>query len=207
MKTRMVRSSSLASLNENELNLESKPNQSKFTDKICGIINFISLIPTVVYNICWLFVLKNIFENEEGFLESIKFSDECSKLYWSLNTAFFWVVISLLKSIFFLLCARMICGGEIDCSMLCLLFKAITSYFPSIYFTYAFEYTLEISKDAASLFNNQKCEVLLDYSQWFYTTERAYFLFFSILIGLIPIGSVLLGLKELWKSKGYIKSE
>jgi hypothetical protein len=206
MTTRMVRSSSLASLNENELNLESKPTQPKFTDKIFGIINFISLIPTLAYNIVWLFILKNVFENEDSFLESLRISDDCSKLYWSLNTAFFWVVISLLKSIFFLLCARMICGSEIDCSFLCLLLKAITSYFPSIYFTYAFEYSVEISREFIASLENKKCEKLVDYAQWFYTTERAYFIFFSILIGLIPVGSILVGLKELWKSKGYIKS-
>lgn len=207
MSTRMVRSSSLASLNENELSLESKPTQPKFTDKICGIINFLSLVPTVAYNICWLFILKNVFENEEAFLESIKLSDDCSKLYWSLNTAFFWVVISLLKSIFFLLCSRMFCGGEIDCSLFCLLIKAITSYFPSIYFTYAFEYSIDISKDFVDSLENEKCGKLVDYAQWFYTTERAYFLFFSILIGLIPLGSILMALKELWKSKGYLKSD
>lgn len=201
----MRKSSSLISLVEPDIEEILNPKVNT-TDRICGIINFISLVPTVIYNIAWLFLLKNSFNgtDNQAFLEQIKLSTECSSLFNDLNTAFVWVIISLSKSVFFLLCAKMFCGNENDCNILCLILKAVTSYFPSMYFYFKLDYAVKIPDGYLSQIGNGKCENLLYYTKYYYATERGYFIFFSILLLSIPFGSILMAFKELWKSQGYV---
>lgn len=209
MAKRMVRSDSLASLNEVDMNQILNP-KINTTDKICSIINWLTLLPTIIYNIVWLYLLKNAFEDvniTEFEVNSTK-SAECLNVFNSLNTIFVWVIVSLTKSIIFILFSKFLCSVESDCNILCLFIKGIASYLPSLYFIYSIDYTMDIDNASVSSNDNSGCcSNLLYFAQLFYIMERYFVILFTSLLALIPIGSILMLIKELWRSRGYIEDK
>lgn len=206
---RLNRSDSLASLNEASIEkiLTQKTNN---TDKICAIINYTSFLPSVIYNLAWIFILKGVFEeleNNDSFFEEIKSCEECVVVCDAINRIFIWVVIFVLKNIFFIIFAKVLCERGDDCNILCLVVKSVTSFFPSVYLTYDLDLVSSIKENSFSISNIRHKENLaniLFYVKKYYTLENYYVSFFTILLILIPLGSILMALKELWKSKNYV---
>ena len=91
------------------------------------------------------------------------------------------------------------CGNENDCNIVCLMLKSFTSYFPSIYITYTF-FVLE--NNEIEKYSNE-CKTLYSSALSFYYLERTYFIFFSCVLAIIPVGAVLMVMKELWKGRSY----
>lgn len=174
------------------------PKKSK-TDKFCSIINYISLIPTLVYNTYWIYVL--ITDTRLGIIiDGINQHDEvCMNLSSSMSTILSWVIISTIKALTFLLLSKLICGSENDCNVLCVIIKGITSFIPAVYFYYKLSYL----SDIAGIINDSQCELLYSYVKLFFSFEKAYIYFFLFLLFLIPFGAILTILKELWKGRKY----
>jgi hypothetical protein len=212
MSSRVLRSGSLHSIDEADLREILNP-KTNTTDKICGILNYINLLPTLVYNLTWLFLLKNCFEeNYEVFLNGVsQNTNDCTKLHNSLNTVFIWAIINISKAIFFIVCSNIFCDSKVnDCNILCLVFKVLSTYIPSLYLLSSFEYSTELDQNTllASISQDENkalCGNLLYYTQKFYYYERSYVILVSSLLIMIPVGSILMALKELWKSKNYVK--
>lgn len=185
--------SSLASLSEVELGEILNPKQTT-TDRICGIINYISLVPTIVYNSFWIYYIFS--QGDKVF--STPTTEDCQLLFNSISSISTWCFLALIKAMFFLFCSKMICGSENDCNVLCLLIKALTSYFPAIYFSYTLDYATFLTP-----LQIEKCDASWNSVLQFVKFERIYIYFFTSLLALIPIGSILMALKELWKSRKY----
>src|SRR3954462_4281033 len=111
----MKKSQSNEELNFDEL---INSNKTKTTDLICDLLNYLSLIPTLVYNTAWFFYIRSLLENAKD--EEVT---HCPQLYNWINYADIWVIISNLKALFFLGCIRLCCGNENDTNILCLLIK------------------------------------------------------------------------------------
>jgi hypothetical protein len=186
----MKKSQSTDNLNIDEL-LNS--NKAKATDIICGLLNYFSLIPTLVYNTAWFFYIKGLLENAND--EQVA---QCPHLYNWINYADTWVIISNIKALLLLGCTRICCGNENDINMLCLLVKSLTSLFVSFIFVINIPTHLYDSPDDDSVCS--RIEIALGL---FYKFEYTYVLSILLLFCLIPIGGCLVGLKEYIKSRSY----
>jgi hypothetical protein len=181
------------SISTDELQFEDLIKSTKTTDLICELINYISLLPTLVYNTAWFFYLKSLLENTKD--DQLT---HCEQIYNWVNYAHIWVIISNVKAIFFLCCVRCCCGNENDTNMLCLVVKSLTSLFVSFIFIINIPTHLHNHFDTETICF--KMEIALS---WFYKLEYAYVLFVLLLICLIPFGGCLVGLKEYIKSRSY----
>ena len=115
-----------------------KSNDIKLTDYICSILNYLSLIPTIIYNIIWFFNFRNILENFDNLNlhnEGIDMTG-CGAIYKMGNNIIFWTIISFLKGIILLLCSKLFCGDENDCNILCIIIKSLTSFIPGVIFIF-----------------------------------------------------------------------
>ena len=213
--SRILRCGSLHSIDEADLREILNPKTNN-TDKICGILNYLNLLPTLIYNLTWLFLLKSCFEeiNDEIFINEVsENSKDCAKLYNSLNTVFIWAIINIFKALFFLICSNILCDSKVnDCNILCLIFKVLSSYIPSLFIFSSFEYSIDLNqKNLSESISQEKnkalCGNLLYYTQKFYFYEKYYVVLVSSLLIMIPVGSILMALKELWKSKNYVTEE
>jgi hypothetical protein len=183
--------------------LKETPKKRKATDIICSLINYFSLIPTLIYNVIWYFYLKNI-------LESVYEIDltSCSEIYNWNNYALAWTIVSSIKAFVFLFCSKACFGNENDCNICCLIMKTFTSLLASIIFVIKipdnFIKAYQIQSDNSD--EMKKCEELNNSIRLFYKCEYAYILFILFLFCCIPLGGIAAGLKEYYKSRGY-KSE
>ena len=196
--TGLRKSSSLASLNDVDLSEIMSPKQS-ISDRICGLINYITLVPTLIYNLVWIYLLTS--ELNSSFKEESSINQEdnnCNLLKTNLLSIYSWCFVSIIKSFFFLCCANFVCGGENECNVFCLVIKAIFSFFPSVYFMYHLDYTNNIN-----IMQVEKCHNMWNYVNTFFKMERGYVYVFVTLLVLIPIGTILVACKELWKSRKY----
>ena len=205
--SRFMRSDSLASLEEANLS-QTMNKEPKIGNYVCKIINYISLYPTIIYNIVWLYFLKNGFEsivNEEEFREEISKNSDCLNLYESNNSILIWVIFYFTKAILFIISSYLICGQENDCNIICLFLKIITSYFPSVYCTYQFSYAYELKSDFSMMSPQHKklCNGFLFHAMTFYTFETYYCAVITFIFLFLIFGPFLMALKELWKANGY----
>ena len=186
---KLRKTSSIGSLCEKEMEELLNP-RKKICDNCCSIINYISLIPTLVYNafsIYYIISFLGLFENDCNYFQRVTSS--------ILN----WNIISLAKAMIFLLCSKVICGAENDCNILCLVIKIFTSYVPSIFFLlYLYEDSTE-----SNILEKEKCKIYDNFIVFTLQVEKAYFYFITCLIAMIPVGSLIMVCKELWKSRKY----
>lgn len=174
-------------------NLNQYSNSKKrFTDVICGLINYVSLIITSAYNIFWVLNFHQILPKiEEDHITN------CQEIFNWNNYYYIWVVISLIKAMLFLLCAKFGSSSEFDCNFFCLLLKTLSSLIPCVFFIIKIPYygpnTFNIEKETA-------CFDLYDNMVRFYRYET-YYLIFVIGLCLSPIiGASGMGLKEYIKT-------
>lgn len=198
--TTLRKSSSLCSLNDIDFRDILNPKQT-FTDKLCGLINYITLIPTLIYNIVWIYMLTSELNNsfnEESINNNNSGNNICSSMQTSLISIYSWCTISIVKSVSLLCCANFICGGENECNVICLVVKFFFSFIPSVYFVYLLDYTSNINN-----LQVESCHNIWNYVHTYYIMERIYVYFFVVLLVMLPVGTILLACKELWKSRKY----
>ena len=179
--TTLRKSSSLASLNEVDLSEIISPKQT-ISDRICGLINYITLVPTLIYNLVWIYLLTS--ELNSSFKDESKTNHEdniCNSLQNNLVSIYTWCFISIFKSFFFLCCSNFICGGENECNVFCLVIKTMFSFFPSAYFMYHLDYTNNITNLQVT-----NCHNMWNYVNTYFIMERVYVYFFVTLLVLIP---------------------
>jgi hypothetical protein len=195
-----------------ELNLK----KSKMTDVICSMLNYISMIPTLVYNAIWFILLKSTLNQilNENVLNNVQ---GCDILYYWSYYAWIWTAINFIKATVLLLCAKFCCGGENDCSLCCVFVKSITTVIPSIVFVlkipdFVKNYLLfnsnvtNISKIDLSL--KTSCDNIANVLNIYYKWEYAYIIFVIFMFCLIPFGGAfLMCCKEMWKSRGYYNKQ
>jgi hypothetical protein len=187
--TKLRKISSLGSLCEKEMEELLHP-KKKRCENCCSFINYISLIPTLVYNafsIYYIVSFLGLFEND------------CSYFQKVISSILNWNIVSLIKAMIFLLCSKIICGAENDCNILCLVIKIFTSYVPCIFFL------LYLYDDPVknSIIEKEKCTIYENFILFTLQVEKVYFYFITSLIAMIPVGSLLMVCKELWRSRKY----
>jgi hypothetical protein len=206
-------------LSEEELNdLLAEPSikskKTKFTDLICSLMNYISLFPTIVYNVIWFFHMKKLLEQigNDNLDDSIDLHIKgCSIIFNWANYIVSWTLVALIKGIILLVCSKMFCGNENDCNVLCLLIKTFTSLIPGIIFVLKIPDNisnykiLRINSDINQIDPVKKfhCDELANAVFLFYKWEYAYVIFLLFVFCFIPFGAVCMCLKEFWKSRGY----
>ncbi len=164
--------------------------KKRFSDFFCAIINYVSLVPTVIVNTIYIYYISKELTSRE-----IASSSPCFNVNNSILSILNWNVIALVKALCFLFLRKFCCGNENDCNIFCLFFKVITSYIPCLYFIYEFEY-IEVISDI-------QCKKEIDFVFMFYKLEKIYFYFISLIFALIPVGVFGMVMKELWKSRKY----
>lgn len=188
-----------------------KLNDVKLTDYICSILNYLSLIPTVIYNLIWFFYFRDILEN----LDNLNLQNEgidltgCDAIYKMANNIIFWTIVSFLKGVILLLCSKVLCGNENDCNILCLIIKILTSFIPAVIFTYILPGLLSnysfIETNHSDMFIKGKflCENLAQTIHKFYTWELRYVIAILFCVCFIFFAAGCMCLKEIWRSRGY----
>lgn len=197
-----------------------KPADTKTTDYICSILNYISLIPTLINNIIWFFYFRNVLEDFDKL--NVSHGDHiqingCDNIYNWANIIILWTIISFFKGILFLISSKLFCGDENDCNVLCLIIKSLTSFIPGIIFIYTlpgivhdYSYTENRTSLISSDYIVMKtlCDNTAKAIYKYYTWEYCYILMIIFMICFIPFSAGLMCLKEIWKSRGYYnKSE
>lgn len=170
-----------------------KDKKHKISDICFNLITYISLIPTVTYNILWIYFIGSALIHIQE--ENIQ---TCKEIVIWTKYAFIWSIIATIKACFFLCFVQYCCGNENDCSFFCLLVKSITSFIPSLIFLFKMPYTLNPSKLSTS-----ECEHISLLNYYYINFEYSYVIFFLSIICLIPLGAILVGLKEAWRSRKY----
>lgn len=218
MNSRITRNNSMLNLSEIDPNalIHTVKSTGNTTDKICGVLNYLTFLPSLIYNICWIVFFKNIFLEmdsiESGQINEV-FSIECPNIYEYLNFSFAYIVFSLIKSIVIVLLFSFLCTREGDCNIICLIIKILLSYFPSIYVLFSFKIQ-ELNSTFENILNNNSenfelyksiCFKMFQNVNSFYNMEYAYCCFISCLILTIPVGSILMAIKECCKGKNYLK--
>lgn len=160
------------------------------SDKLFGMLNYISLIPTLVYNIGWLYLFKNhllIFGEED--------SSACPEIFNWVNYIVTWLIINALKALFLLFCVQACVGDEFECKVICVIVKMLTSLIPAIIFV------IKLPDYLYGDFKNKHCHQLVNDLHTFYKWEYAYVLFILCLFCLVPFGAIGMGIKEYLKSR------
>ncbi len=181
----------------------------RITDILCYLSNYISLVPTLIYNVIWFFTFRDVILSVGG---EILFSEietnikGCADLYNWANYSMTWTTISFYKALFLLAIVKICCGSENDCNIFCLLIKSITSLIPTIIFVLNVPDIVKLYRSYNM--NNiselkDKCDILADTIQRYYRYEYLYMLSILLAFSLIPIGAMLMCLKEVWKTRGY----
>lgn len=187
-----------------------KSHNVKLTDYLCSLLTYISLIPTLIYNLVWYFTFRNNLEKFEKFNMSLIQSEirGCSAIYDWGNNIILWTIISFFKGIVLLLVSKLCCGDENDCNMLCIIIKSLTSFIPGIIFLYIlpdvvnkYDSYIKISDE----FSKMKliCDELATSIYNYYTFEYFYVISIISIICFIPFAAGCMCLKEIWKSQGY----
>jgi hypothetical protein len=192
-----------------------KKSSKKITDILCGLMDYFTFIPAIVYNLYFFFLLKRLFEkiNINGMIGTEDYINDnnCFSLYNWAENIFSWTVISLVKSFMFIMCAKLCCGGENDVTIFCMLIKAVTSFIPSVFFVIKLSGLIEGYEKLREIGINDKilpyCDPISTAVESYYQFEYLYIVCISCLVCFVPFGAFCMGLKEIWKSRGYTKDE
>lgn len=197
----------------NEFLSKEMKTKKKFTDLICSLVNYFSLIPTLIYNAIWFFYFKSLLESIGGDNMPPALEREvqgCEELYHWINYSLTWVIVCFSKGLFFLICVRICCGADNDCNMFCLLIKTLTSLIPCIFFIVKIpdhvnnykSLNLNLTQGAEVEAYRRICNNMADELDLFYKWEYAYMMLTISLFCFVPAGAVLMCLKEYLKSRG-----
>ena len=156
-------------------------------------IIMISFIPTLIYNLFWIILLKS-----SNFEDLVNFNFNILKKYILISC-----YIVLAKGIFILFIPQIFCGSEKninDFSYTCVFLKTITTFFISLYLTH------NINKN----FNLKNSSDIIDTKYDLYFWIKLYYKFECVYIkGFISFLLIILSaiifkiIKELWKSIRY----
>ena len=154
--------------------LDSSYSKTKWTDRICFLINYCSLIITLVYNSYWIYIFQNIIPN----IQEDQTKNCPVVMNWN-NYYSTWVIVSLIKAVFLLLFAPMGVGSEFDCNFFLLAIKMLSSVIPCVCFI------LMIPYHGVNIFNKiteGECFKLYENLTLFYQWEKTYFilLYFNV---------------------------
>jgi len=182
----------------------------KITNLLCYLSNYITLVPTLMYNTIWFFKFKYVIENIGGEIMPLDLENNiqgCTDLYHWVNYCITMTLFSFFKGLFLLGLSKLCCGEENDCNICCLIFKGITSLVPSIIIVIEIPDLIKKYK-AISIINSSmnlksKCDDLAVNLYAYYNWEYAYMLIITIIFCSIPAGAILMCIKEIWKSRGY----
>jgi hypothetical protein len=172
------------------LNKSSKT-RTYFTDRICFLINYCSLIVTLLYNAYWIYIFRQFLPNINEEQTNNCPNDFNWNHYYST-----WVIISSIKAIFLLFFARMGVGSEFDCNFFLLAIKMLSSVIPSICFIIFIPYH---GINTYDLINSELCYKLYENLTMFYQWEKTYLIFILIIINMPIIGALAMALKEYLK--------
>jgi hypothetical protein len=168
--------------------LNSSYSRTKWTDRICFLINYCSLIITLIYNSYWIYIFQKFLPKIEE--EQTK---NCPVIMNWNNYYSTWVIISLLKAVFLLLFAPMGVGSEFDCNFFLLALKMLSSVIPCVFFI------LFIPYHGINIYNELKdgdCFKLYENLTLFYQWEKTYFIFIVCVLFSPVIGGLGMALKE-----------
>lgn len=167
---------------------KSSNSRIKFTDKICLLINYISLILTLIYNSYWIYIFQKLLPNITE--EQIK---NCQSIMnWNCYYST-WVIFSIIKAVFLLLFAPIGLGSEYDCNFFLLAIKMLSSVIPCIAFIFLIPYHGINTYDKTT---EGECFNLYEHLSEFYKWEKIYFIFILIVINLPVIGGLGMAFKE-----------
>ena len=198
------------------LKKETNRKKTKFTDVLCSLLNYFSLIPTLIYSAIWFVYLKStldLFIHDEALIGNIQ---GCMELYHWVNYALSWTIISFLKAVFLLTCIKFCCGGENDCNICCLVLKCTSTVIPSIIFVLHIpDYVNKYKNYNSNILNLTKvdeslkhgCDNMANVLSLYYKWEFSYMIFVLFTFCVIPAGALCMCFKEIWKSRGYNKEE
>jgi hypothetical protein len=171
---------------------KSSKTRTYFTDKICFLINYCSLIVTLIYNSYWVYIFQQFLPNIKEEQTKNCPNDINWNHYYST-----WVIISSIKAIFLLFFARIGVGSEFDCNFFLLAIKMLSSVIPSICFIIFIPY---YGVNIYDKINDWECFKLYENLSLFYKWEKIYFIFIIIIINIPIIGALAMALKEYLKS-------
>jgi hypothetical protein len=189
----------------------------KFTDWLFSSLFYIILIPTLIYNAVWYFNLKNsllLISNEDWISENrIK---GCYDVFNWVNYSLIWVLVCFFKALFLLLCYSICCSGENDCTIMCVLFKSLTSLLPSLLYIikipeYVGNYNV-YSRNVTNLTGvdeagRTSCDLMASTLFSYYRWEYSYMIFVLGVFCFIVAAVMCYCLKELWKGLNYHKED
>lgn len=168
--------------------------KKRITDFFCSLINTFSLIITSLYNIFWIYTFHQILPKIEE--EQAK---NCLDIFNWNQYYYIWVIISLTKAVFFLLCAQLSTGTEFDCNFFCLIMKILSSLIPCIMFVIKLPY---YGPNSYTREADTGCFELYENLSFFYRYET-YYLIFIVCLAISPIlGAVAMAIKEYIKCLG-----
>ena len=192
--------------------------KTKFTDFVFGSLIYIILIPTLIYNAVWYFNLKNSLlsvNNEDLYLYENRVQG-CTDIFNWVNYSLTWVLICFFKAIFLLFAYFFCCSGENDCTMVCVVFKSLTSLLPSLFYIlkipdYVKNYHV-YSSNAINLAEVDKslqsaCDLMASTLLTYYKWEYSYMIFVIFVFCFIPAGAICMCIKEFWKGLNYTKED
>ena len=174
---------------------------AKITDFVCSMIEYITFIPTLVYNIFFLIYFTNIVNYNQNL------STGCSFLIKWKGYIITICKLNLTKAFLFLCTSKLCCGNENDLNVFCVVLKALTSFIPSLIFIFKLKDVIEdFDRSKGQIYHMdtmQSCTALWEGEIIFKKYEELYCWFIIGITCLIIIGTVLAALKEVWKSRGY----
>jgi|LauGreDrversion4_2_1035121.scaffolds.fasta_scaffold350964_1 hypothetical protein len=192
-------------------------NKTKFTDWLFSSLIYIILIPTLIYNAVWYFNLKSsllLLTNEDWINENR--IQGCGDVFNWVNYSLTWVIICFFKALFLLLCYSVCCSGENDCTMVCVMFKSLTSLLPSlIYIVKIPEYVKNYQVYSINAINltgvdetlRASCDLMASTLFSYYRWEYSYMIFLLGVFCFILAVAACMCLKELWKGLNYHKED
>ncbi len=162
--------------------------KKKFTDLICSLINWVSLIVTTIYNVYWINLFHQILPNVED--DQLK---NCQEVFNWNNYCYTWVIISISKAFILLLCSQLSTGSEFDCNFFCLSIKILSSFIPSIVFVMKIPY---YGSNIFDSINDGACFSLYENLAKFYRYESNYLIFIVCLCTIPILGGIGMAIKE-----------
>ena len=181
-----------------------KKMRAVIADCVCSIINYLAIIPTLVYNSWWIIYIKTqntIFPEKS---EDIT----CTRLLRWRGYVLDSCVFGLCKSVLFLFMSKFCCGNENDLNLFCFLLKSTTSLLPSLIFMFKLDNVIDdFNNLTRSLIyhddTKKSCENLSESLAIYLAFERTYVLSFVGIFVLAVFGAILAMIVEFYKSRGY----
>ena len=184
------------------------------TEFLCNMIEYIVNIPTLIYSITWIKLIKNIIPdnnkifkyNHQNLFE--KNPPICfNLLYWK-DKIINWSKFNIGRAIIFLGSSKICCKKKKDHIVFCVIIKILISFTISTFFIFKLpkeinKYKNEIIKSIYQEEIKHSCNLILHIIDNFYYFEYYYICFIFFICFLIIFLIILAGIKECWRGRGY----